>query len=58
MTVFESFRSLYGLVVRAVFAHQSEGAPEERVRWVGMEGVPEALAVSRAALLALRAGPT
>jgi hypothetical protein len=39
-------------------AFQSEGAPEERVRWVGMEGVPEALAVSRAALLALRAGPT
>src|SRR5215470_15359368 len=32
-------------------AFQPEGAPEERVHWVGMEEVPEALAVSRAALL-------
>src|SRR5262249_13874337 len=39
-------------------AFHPKGALPEGARWVGMEGVPEALAVSRAALLALRAGPT
>jgi hypothetical protein len=42
----------------ACCAFHPEGAPRETARWVGTDGLPEALAVSRAALLALRAGPT
>ncbi len=40
-----------------VCAFHPEGERGENVQWVGMEELPEPLAVSRAALLALRAGP-
>jgi hypothetical protein len=39
-------------------AFHPEGAAQESACWVGMEKIPEPLAVSRAALLALRAGPS
>ena len=40
-----------------VCAFHPEGRSGENVQWVGIEEVPEPLAVSRAALLALKAGP-
>ena len=48
--------TVLGAELAAIVPYLEPGS--DWARWVGMEGVPEALAVSRAALLALRAGPT